>query len=216
MECSSGKVASEIYQKSDSQLRKNILIDVGRKLKLIHNMKIPSFWLHQKHEVIDAEEWKIWTKLRIDKYLNFFKNNLNNYYNFLEKELYEFWTVLKKDKIDFVPLHWDYHLHNINIDPDGQVTGIFDFDNAMKGHSLADLGQAAYYLRFEINDYKNFDSFLKGYKSKFTEKDLKIIRGYYILHLLAITRSIWFKQKKLGWIVEKHKEILDEFIKEKD
>ncbi|PIO07187.1 hypothetical protein COU59_03530 [Candidatus Pacearchaeota archaeon CG10_big_fil_rev_8_21_14_0_10_34_12] len=211
MDYSSGEVASKIYQKANLQLRKKILIDVGRKLKSIHNLKIPSFWIHQHHEVKNKEEWKKWTKLRIDKYLAFLKNKMSNYYDFLEEELKGFWKILEKEKIDFVPLHWDYHLHNINVNTKGEVTGIFDFDNAMKGHSLADLGQSAYWLRFEMNDYENFDSFLKGYKDKFTRKELKLIRGYYLLHLLAVTRSLWFKQKRLGWIIDKHKEILDEF-----
>jgi aminoglycoside phosphotransferase (APT) family kinase protein len=213
MDYSSGEVASKIYQKANLQLRKKILIDVGRKLKSIHNLKIPSFWVHQHHEVKDKKEWKKWTKLRIDKYLTFLKNKLSNHYDFLEEELNEFWKILEKEKIDFVPLHWDYHLHNINVNTKGEVTGIFDFDNAMKGHSLADLGQSAYWLRFEMNDYENFDSFLKGYKNKFTRKELKLIRGYYLLHLLAVTRSLWFKQKRLGWIIDKHKEILEELKK---
>jgi Ser/Thr protein kinase RdoA (MazF antagonist) len=215
MDYSSGEVASKIYQKANSKLRKNILIDVGRNLKLIHNLKIPSFWVHQHHEVKNKEEWKKWTKLRIEKYLTFLKNKLSNYSDFLVKELDEFWKILEKEKIDFVPLHWDYHLHNLNVNSKGKVTGIFDFDNAMKGHSLADLGQSAYWLRFEMNDYENFDSFLKGYKNKFTNKELKLIRGYYLLHLLAVTGSLWFKQERLGWIIDKHKEILDEFKQQK-
>ncbi len=210
MDYSYGEVASKVYEKADTKLKKQILIDAGQKLKLIHSIKIPSFWVHQYHEVRNKEEWKKWTKLRIEKYLDFLRNKLDDDYDFLEKELSEFWIILKKEKIDFVSLHWDYHLHNINVNIKGEITGIFDFDNAMKGHSLADLGQSAYWLRFEMNDYKNFNSFLKGYKNKFTTKELKLIRGYYLLHLLAVTRSLWFKQKKLGWIIDKHREILKE------
>lgn len=213
MDYSSGEVASKIYRKANTKLRKKILIDSGRKLKLIHNLKIPSFWAHQHHEVRNKDEWKKWTKLRIEKYLNFFRKKLDNYYEFLEEELKEFWSILKREKIDFVPLHWDYHLHNINVNFEGEVTGIFDFDNAMKGHSLGDLGQSAYWLRFEMDDYGSFENLLKGYKRKFTKNELKLIRGYYLLHLLAVSRSIWFKRRRLGWIIEKHKEILDEFKK---
>jgi len=213
MDYSSGDVASKIYRKANPHLKKKILIEAGKKLRLIHNLKIPSFWVHQHHEVKTKEEWKEWTKLRIEKYLDFFKDKLEEDYDFLEKELEEFWDVLKKEKIDFVPLHWDYHLHNINVDTKGDVTGIFDFDNAMKGHSLGDLGQSAYWLRFEMDDYKNFENILKGYKSKYTKNELRLIRGYYLLHLLAVSRSIWFKKKRLGWIIDKHKEILDEFKK---
>ena len=159
MDYSSGEVASKIYRKANSQLRKKILIDTGRKLKLIHNLEIPSFWVNQHHEIKNKDEWKEWTKLRIEKYLTFLRNKLSNYYDFLEKDLDEFWKILEKEKIDFVPLHWDYHLHNINVNLKGEVTGIFDFDGAMKGHSLGDLGQSAYWLRFEMDDYKNFDIF---------------------------------------------------------
>jgi len=213
MDYSSGEVASKIYQNANNKLRKEILIDAGRKLKLIHSLEIPSFWIHQHHEVKNKSEWKKWTKQRINKYLTFSRNKPSDYYDFLEKELNEFWNILEKEEIDFVPLHWDYHLHNFNVDSKGKITGIFDFDNAMKGHSLADLGQSAYWMRFEINDYENFNSLLKGYGNKFTKEELKLIRGYYLLHLLAVTRSIWFKQKSLGWIIDRHKEILDEFKK---
>lgn len=214
MDYSSGEVASKIYQIADNKLRIEILKDAGRNLKLIHSLEIPSFWVHQHHEIKNKSEWKKWTKLRIEKYLNFSRKRLSDYYDFLERELDEFWSVLEKEKIDFVPLHWDYHLHNLNVDSRGKVTGIFDFDNAMKGHSLADLGQAAYWLRFEMNDYENFSSLLKGYGDTFTKRELKLIKGYYLLHLLAVTRSIWFKQKRLGWIIVKHKQILDESKKQ--
>ena len=215
MEYSSGSVASEIYKKANINLRKKILIDAGKKLKLIHNLKIPSFWVHQHHEIKNSEEWKRWTKLRIDKYLKFFRRKLNNDYDFLEKELNNFWEILKKEKIDFVPLHWDYHLSNLNVNSKGEITGIFDFDNAMKGHSLGDMGQTAYWITFEMDDYKNFKNFLKGYGSDFTEKELKLIKGYFLLHLLAVSRTIWFRKKRLSWIIEKHKKILGDFKKGK-
>lgn len=211
MDYSPGIVASKVYQTADSPLKKKILFNIGKKLKEIHNLKIPSFWIHNNHEVKNATEWKKWTKERIDKYLAFFKKKLPSDYPFLKKELAEFWEILRKEDIGFVPLHWDYHLHNLNVNDSGEVTGIFDFDNAMKGHSLGDIGQSAYWLRFEMNDYRNFESLLKGYKKRFTQKELKMIRGYYLLHLLAVSRSVWFKKKRLGWIINKHKAIIEEF-----
>jgi hypothetical protein len=42
---------------------------------------------------------------------------------------------------------------------------------------------------------------------------MQLIKGYYLLHLLAVSRSIWFKKKRLSWIIDKHKVILDEFRK---
>ncbi len=103
----------------------------------------------------------------------------------------------------------------MNTGSDGQLTGVFDFDNAMKGHSLGDIGQTAYWIKFEINGYENFKSFLNGYKNGFTKKELILIRGYFLLHLLAVSRSIWFRQKKFKWIIDKHKQILEEMMKEK-
>jgi len=210
-----GDVASKIYEGANLKLRKKILINTGKNLRKIHNLKIPSFWIHQHHEVKNPKEWKDWTKLRIDKYLNFFKKKLKGDYKFLNNELNEFWMVLKNSKIEFVPLHWDYHLSNLNVDYKGGVTGVFDFDNSMKGHNLADIGQTAYWIRFKINDYENFGSFLKGYKKQFNKDELKLIKGYFLLHLLAVSRTIWFRKKRLGWIIKEHKKILDEFRKGK-
>ncbi|MAG79217.1 hypothetical protein CMI40_02475 [Candidatus Pacearchaeota archaeon] len=210
MEYSLGDVASNVYKNANQNIRKRILFNAGKNLRKIHKLKIPSFWVHQHHEIKNKQEWEKWTKLRIEKYLKYFKRKFSNDFDFLEKELSEFWNILKEEKIDFVPLHWDYHLSNINVNSKGEITGIFDFDNAMKGHSLADIGQTAYWIRFHTNDYKNFKYFLKGYKNKFSQKELKLIKGYFLLHLLAVSRTIWFRQKRLRWIIDKHKQIIKE------
>lgn len=215
MEYSSGDVASKIYEKGNQSLRKKILFNAGKNLKKIHKLKIPSFWVHQRHEIRNQEEWKNWTRLRIDKYLSFFRKKLADHYDFFEIELNEFWNILKDKELDFVPLHWDYHLSNLNANKKGDITGIFDFDNAMKGHSLADIGQSYYWIRFKLNDNKNFESFLKGYKKHFTEKELTLIKGYFLLHLLAVSRTIWFKKPRLSWILDEHKIILDKFKQHK-
>jgi len=208
MEYSSGEVATRIYKDSNDILRRKILFNVGKNLKKIHDLDIPLFWNHQEHEIKNIREWKKWTLLRIKKYLKFFSKKLENY-NLFEKELINFWNILKNKDIDFVPLHWDYHLSNLNVDYKGQITGIFDFDNAMKGHSLADIAQTNYWILFEFNDNKNFNYFLRGYKKEFTKDELKMIKGYLILHILAVSRTIWFRQKRLGWIIKKHKKILE-------
>ena len=160
MDFALGNVAHKAYENGKMGLRKNILEDVGKKLKLIHNLKIPSFWVHQEHEIKSKKEWKKWTKLRIDKYLKFFKRKLGDYFPFLEKELKDFKEILKKEKIDFFDLHWDYHLSNI--------------------------------------------------KKHFTDKELKLIRGYFLLHLLAVSRTIWFRQKRLKWLIDEHKNMIEE------
>lgn len=210
MEYSPGEVASKVYEKGNHALRRKILFNAGKNLRKIHALEIPPFWIHQHHEVKHQKEWKKWTRIRIDKYLAFFRKKLTNYYDFIETSLNEFWGVLKDEEIDFVPLHWDYHLSNLNVNKKGDITGVFDFDNAMKGHSLGDIGQTAYWIRFKVKDIGNFESFLKGYKRQFTKKEMKLIKGYFLLHLLAVSRTIWFKQKRLGWIIDEHKLILDE------
>ncbi|MFH1066252.1 MAG: aminoglycoside phosphotransferase family protein [Nanoarchaeota archaeon] len=215
MEYSPGDVASKMYERGTPALRRKILFNAGKNLRKIHLLEIPPFWVHQHHEIKHQKEWKKWTRLRIDKYLDFFREKLADYYDFVEINLNEFWAVLKDEKIDFAPLHWDYHLSNLNVNKKGDITGIFDFDNAMKGHSLGDIGQTAYWIRFKVNDIGNFESFLKGYKRQFTKKEMKLIKGYFLLHLLAVSRTIWFKQKRLGWIIDEHKLILNEFRQRK-
>ena len=211
MEHSSGQVASKIYEKGNQNLRRRLLVNAGKNLRKIHALKIPSFWIHQHHEIKNQKEWKEWTRVRIDKYLSFFRKKLVSHYDFLEAELTEFWDVLKGYRTDFVPLHWDYHFSNLNANEKGEITGIFDFDNAMKGHSLADIGQTYYWIRFKLNDSKNFKSFLSGYKKQFTSTEMRLIRGYFLLHLLAVSRTIWFKKKRLHWILDEHRVILEEF-----
>jgi|TARA_B100002003_G_scaffold162947_1_gene151213 Ser/Thr protein kinase RdoA (MazF antagonist) len=211
MEYLNGDVASSIYKKN-KKARKNILLNAGKVLKKIHSLKIPAFWVHQHHEIKTEKEWKKWTRLRAEKYLKFCYKKLPKYNSFLEQELREFLEILEKEKkIKFVSLHWDYHLSNLNANSKGEIKGVFDFDNAMKGHNLADIGQTAYWIRFHTNDYKNFKYFLKGYKSKFSKKELKLIRGYFLLHILAVTRTIWHKQPRLTWIIKDHKKIIKEF-----
>ena len=98
------------------------------------------------------------------------------------------------------------------VSSNGEILGIFDFDNAMKGHNLADIGQAKYWLRFRSNDYKNFKYLLRGYGLKRDNKNEILIMGYFILHLIAVNRSIW-KKKKLDWVIKEHYKILDELMR---
>ena len=201
MEYAEGDIAGEIYAHGNQKLRKNILKNAGKILRRIHNLNAPPFWIHQHHEIKNASEWKRWTENRVKKYLIFSEENLSEFYETLKKELEDFWRVLDRTKIKLVPLHWDYH------------TGVFDFDNSMKGHNLADLGQTAYWIRFQLKDKKNIENFLTGYKKNFSKEELKMIQGYLILHLLAVSRTIWRKQKRLKWILKEHKKILKEMLK---
>jgi Ser/Thr protein kinase RdoA (MazF antagonist) len=206
-----GENALELYNKSPNKIKQKLLENSGKLLRRLHKIKIPEFWIHNKHEVKSEKEWIKWTQLRVKKYLKFAKENLDKkYYDFLKEEFQDFLRLLKKD-VNFVPLHWDYHLSNMITTKKGEVVGLLDFDNAMKGHSFADIGQSKYFIRFWSKDYENFDYFLKGYGVKNKEQE-KLIHGYFLLHLVAVTRNIWGK-KKYNWIFKKHHKMLDEVMK---
>ena len=207
-----GKNALSVYKNSSISKKRKILKNLGILMRKLHVLKIPTQWIHHKHEVKNKKEWINWTKNRIKRYLSFAKENLNlKHYLFLKKEFKNFLSLLRKD-LEFVPLHWDYHLDNILVDSQGNISGLFDFDNAMKGHSLADLGQARYWLRFSLKDFQAFEYFLEGYGKSVRDKERTLIRGYCLLHLVAVTRSIWSKKRRLKWIIEEHKNILDELM----
>jgi len=211
-----GKNALSVYKNSSISKKRKILKNLGILMKRIHTLKIPSQWIHHKHEIKNKKEWINWTKNRIKRYLSFAKENLNlKHFLFLKKEFKNFLSLLRKD-LEFVPLHWDYHLDNILVDSQGNISGLFDFDNAMKGHSLADLGQTKYWVRFTLKDFQAFEYFLEGYGKSFRDEEKNLIRSYCLLHLVAVTRSIWSKKRKLKWIIEEHKKILDELMEMKE
>ncbi len=207
-----GKPASEVFKELSLEKKQKFLEDTGKLLRQIHSVAIPKFWNHHNHEINSEKEWVSWTKKRAEKYAQFFKYKLRGEVKDINKKLKDFFDLLEKTKFNLDPLHWDYHLSNINIDSNGRIIGVFDFDNAMKGHNLADIGQTAYWLRFHLGSNEYLKDFLKGYGT-ISKDDLKLIEGYELLHILAITRTIWFRQKRLGWIIKKHKEILKEILK---
>ena len=101
---------------------------------------------------------------------------------------------------------------NLNVGSDSKITGIFDFDNCMKGHNLSDLGQTKYWIMFRMEGNEKLKFFLDSYSDKLSSQDLKLIHGYFLLHLLAVTRTIWRRQPRLSWIIEDHKKILDDLM----
>jgi Ser/Thr protein kinase RdoA (MazF antagonist) len=215
MECATGKVISDFFKDSTKQIQQEVLFNTGEELSKIHKLKIPNFWIHNKHEIKSIQEWKDWTRLRIKKYLDFAKENLNpNQISFLENEFYKF-DKLFNNNFELVPLHWDYHFSNINATKNGKITAIFDFDNAMKGHKLADIGQVFYWYLFDYKTNKIFEYFLKGYGQNFTDDDKKFIYLYFLLFLVAVMRTNWHKEK-LKWLIEEHVKILNVSIGNKN
>lgn len=214
MEFIPGKVASDVFRGAGPVVKRRLLRSAGSLLRRIHGLRIPSFWVNERHPVSNKQEWKQWTRGRVSKYLAFSRSKKFGRHDFLERELTDFLRMLYAERIDYVPLHWDFHLSNLNANRKGEVTGVFDFDNAMRGHSLADLGQVLYWLRFRFGDRGTFEHVLKGYKGAFTRKQTRMVRAYCLLHLLAVSRTIWNK-RRLRWIIEEHERMREEFVNSK-
>ncbi|MCF7864953.1 MAG: aminoglycoside phosphotransferase family protein [Candidatus Pacebacteria bacterium] len=215
MECLPGTVASEIWEAASVSEKHTILTSSAILLKQIHDLEIPSFWKHKKHEVASQIEWIDWTKIRIQKYVSFAEQNLekdlSDYLKVKFARLQDLYT--SHPNFRFVSLHWDYHLSNINVDEQGEVVGVFDFDNAMKGHDMADIGQTVYWI---INQQKTFDaeilkSLFKGY-GNLTLVDLEFIELHFLLFLVGVMRSTWSKLD-LKWLNELHVEVLKRSLK---
>lgn len=214
MEYLKGEEAEKILLGSSKQVKIKILKNSGKLLKKLHAIPIPKFWIHFKHEIKNKEEWIKWTRQRIKKYLEFAKNNLDSkYYEFLEKEFKKFSNLLNKD-INFVPMHWDFHLRNVLVNREGDIVGVVDFDNTLKGDALAELGQVHHSIRFSTKNYKDFEYFLLGYNKNLTEKEKNFIRWYSLIHNIAVTRSIWKKKRRLLWIIKENLKIIKEMMKQ--
>ncbi len=215
MDCLQGNVVSEYLETVNLEKQYTILINSGAMLKRIHDLEIPSFWIHQKHEITSKKEWVEWIRLRIQKYLVFAQENLEN-------ELFDFLRIKftrLQDLYDdhpnfrFVPLHWDYHFSNINVDENMEISGVFDFDNAMKGHDMADIGQTVYWLMIQqkILDIKKFEHFFTGY-GKLSQSDREFIYLHSQLFLAGVMRSTWQKSD-LKWLNDLHVEVLKKCVK---
>jgi len=215
MDCAPGKSANGVWESLQKSEKEVVLKSIGSLLRKIHALLVPEFWIHRKHEIASAEEWVAWTKLRVEKYLAFAKENLGEeIYLFLSQKferllyLYE----LHKD-FDLSPLHWDYHLGNINIGEKFDVTGVFDFDNAMKGHNVADLGQTMYWLvvRTPNLDTSMFENFLEGY-GDLGNVEREFVYLHFLLFLSATTRTVWPKEH-LRWLSEIHLKTLGNCVR---
>ena len=210
MDCLSGRAVSEAWETASIENQKKILVNSGAILRKIHNLKIPTFWIHQKHEVTSTEEWVNWTNLRIKKYLIFIQENLDkevvNFLNLAFKRLQDLYQL--HPDFNFVPLHWDYHFSNINIDDNFNISGLFDFDNAMKGHDMADLGQTVYWLILQqkVSEKETFGNLFVGY-GDLSLIDREFVQLHFLLFLAGVMRSTWSKEK-LKWLKNSHIEIL--------
>jgi aminoglycoside phosphotransferase (APT) family kinase protein len=215
MDCLPGYTATEVWETVSKEKHLTILNSIGVVLKRIHDLEIPKFWTHEKHEITSEKEWIEWTGIRINKYLIAIKEIVNEEaFDFLTKkfqrlqELYNTYPDFR-----FVPLHWDYHLSNINVDDSGEVSGVFDFDNAMKGHDMADLGQIMYWLimKQNISNSETFEHLLNGY-GEVSQVDREFIYLHSLLFLTAVMRSTWARDD-LRWLSEQHLGVLDGYVK---
>ncbi|MEN9649394.1 MAG: Phosphotransferase enzyme family [Candidatus Parcubacteria bacterium] len=214
MDCASGQSANDAWATSSEKEKKAILEHAGTLLKKIHELPIPDFWIHNKHEVASPDEWKAWTMLRIEKYMVFAKEHLSQQISLFLEEKFTRLIALYEAKKDLKlsPLHWDYHFGNINVDEKQNVTGVFDFDNAMKGHSLADIGQTMYWLvRMPEFDISLLEHFFTGYGG-LTDADREFVYLHFLLFLSATTRSVWPKEH-LKWLTDDHLRLFESCMK---
>lgn len=199
-----GRSAISFYNKSTKKVQERILHELGKHLKVLHSLRIPRYWSHFSHKIPSTKEWRSWTKNRSKKYLAFAKSHLSpEEYKFVKAELSNFNVVLEKTKFKLVPLHWDFHLGNVSAMGDGKVTGIFDFDCAMKGHALSDVGQFYSTLILKTRDPSRICALLKAYNPRLTKNDEILIQGYALLHDLAVLRSNFHKER-LKWLMDKY------------
>lgn len=216
MDCASGCSAAEAWESSSINEKELILENTGAILKKIHGLPIPAFWVHKKHEVRSPKEWLAWTEIRIQKYLTFAEETLSEEISlFLKKRFDRLLTLYSMyPNFDLEPLHWDYHFGNINIDDKKSVTGVFDFDNTMKGHAVADIGQFMYWIiRMQKADISLLEKFFIGYGG-LSEIDREFVQLHFLLFLSATTRSVWPKDD-LRWLSKLHVELLDECVRGK-
>ena len=212
MEHISGKSGLDAYNILPLNNKKKLLFNLGKLLKKMHNIDAQKFWIHYKHNIETKKEWVKWIALRINKYLSFIKKNMPDYYSKLKHEFNNLSTHLKKQNFIFVPMHWDFHLSNIRVNDNQDIIGIFDFDNALRGDALAEIAQFEYWLRLKSKSLNNIGYFLKGYGLKLNRDKQEIIKEYFLLHLIAVNRSIWKFNKRLSWLIKEHKIILDEVL----
>lgn len=203
----------EIYNPSSKEVRKKVLYGAGKLLRQVHSLKAPFYWRHYKHNVEDGVQWISWTKIRVRKYLLFTRKKLGKKrYFYLKNEFERLLRLLESERyMKVVPLHWDYHLENVVCSDKSNRISIIDFDNVMKGHNLADIGQFYEVLIQDAKGEHDFTSFLNGYDLKITSKHKEMVFDYFLLHLIAVLRSIWLK-KRLRWLIKDKLRTLDACI----
>jgi len=211
MEYIDGKVGTDaLIQVNDSD-KSIIMKQAGLNLRRIHDIKaIPNSWKNKKVEIRNYDDWRKWTKKRIRKYLRFCLEHFDKImYEKIQSRLMNLEKQLNSKDREIVPLHWDYHLGNVIFDSNYKIITTLDFCCAMPGDLYADIGQTLYWQLIKIKTKNHFDDFLYGYKKSYSKTEIALIENYYLLHLLAVTRSTWDKQE-LAWLKEMHLTLLGE------
>jgi aminoglycoside phosphotransferase (APT) family kinase protein len=211
MEYIEGKVGTDSFMQASDSDQSIIMKQAGKNLKRIHDIRpIPEFWQNKKIEIKNFEDWSKWTKERIDKYLAFgLKNFEKDLFEKIQSRLKGLEEQLGDERREIVPLHWDYHLGNIIYGSYFGIISTIDFSSAMPGDLYADIGQMLYWQLIKSETRNHFDDFLFGYKESYSKGEIALIENYYLLHLLAVTRSTWDKVE-LTWLKEMHLKMLKE------
>ncbi|MFN7161316.1 MAG: aminoglycoside phosphotransferase family protein [Candidatus Gracilibacteria bacterium] len=185
-----GETALEYLRNTDNEGKKAIFRSIGSSLSQLHALPIQPFWFRKTYPIQTSEDWDLWLKERLDKVEVYSHANLSqDIYDYTSSILSNFKQQLKASShLPIVAMHGDFHLENVHVDASGHITGILDFDTAMRGKSYGDTGRFLYSLLLHdthyIYDPQEFDAFLEGYNILKTTENLLLIHGYFLLMLL--------------------------------
>jgi len=150
MDYVTGCDVSDSWVTLDPTAQSAVLFSMGALLRKIHSLEPIDSWVDQKHHITTTIEWEDWIHQRVVKCTDAARVNVpGRLYEYLAQKGTQLRDkYIKGSAYTIVPMHWDYHFSNISV-TGSDVTGVFDFDNAMRGHALADIGQAMYWLALQ-------------------------------------------------------------------
>lgn len=185
-----GDTALEYFRNADTEERKTVLNSIGHLLSQLHNLPLQPFWFRKTYPIRTSDDWDIWIKERVHHVETYTtKTFSDDTQGYIFSHLSDFKKhVDETSHVPIVSLHGDVHLENIHVNETGEITGMLDFDTALRGKSYGDTGRFLYSLLLHDTHYEyspqEFDDFLKGYNVEKTEKNMALIHGYFLLMLL--------------------------------
>lgn len=184
-----GKTALEYFMNTTQEKRESVFHHLGQYLKQLHDLPVQDFWFRESYPISTSTDWYLWMGKRFKEVREYTHQSFDTETKaYIENILVHFEVIIEtlKDQ-PVVPLHGDFHLENVLVNEKGDITGILDFDTALRGQFYGDVGRFLYSLLLHENDYQynndEFKAFLKGY---YDEKapQFHAIFGYFVLMLL--------------------------------